>query len=345
MGFGLRQCVEWFSGKRGMPLLGIDIGPTGIRIIELSRRGDNWRVEHFAHQPLSQNAFRDGSIVNHGQVTDALDSAIRQSGSRLRHAALALPSAQVIKKTLTFPDDLSDVELELQLEADAGQSLPFALEELSLDFSVIGPSSVEPGNIEVMLVAARKEKIDERLSLMQTAGIKPVVMDVESEALIAAMSLLDPPEAAGKAADSIALLQLGRDASQFYVIINQALVFERELSLGSHKLDQEINRHPEQSQAATEAFHDVLCQELKRTVQLYQATSGNSEFAEILLAGPADKLQGLAQRIEQNLSLTVQLVNPFLNMEYSSAVDIKALHAEASSCLVACGLAMRREDT
>ena len=364
MEFGWRQCLGWLSGKRATPLLGIDIGSHSVRILELSRAGSRWRVEHFARRPLPHGAIRDGSIVHPDQVTEALTEALRDCGTHLRQAALALPSGMVIRKTLSVIDGLSDEALELQVEADAEQSLPFSLEELSLDFGVIGPSSSEPGHVDVMLVAARKEKIDERLSVVQAAGLRPLVVDVESQALVAAIRLhlqasqpngvvagtFSPADPAGfsaalansapEAPEVCALIQLGRESSQFSIVSSSVVVFERELSIGLHKLDQETSRRPDQAAAATQAFHDVVCQEIKRALQLYATTADPQSIHLLLLAGPSDKLALLPAVIGEQLGLSVQLANPFSAMERSAAVPAAVLEADASACLIACGLAI-----
>ncbi len=340
MEFGWRQCLGWLLGKRAMPLLGVDISHTGIRVVELSRAGQHWRVEHYAHRALPSGAIRDGSILHREHVIEALAQAVRDCGTPVRQAAVALPSGMVIRKTLSVPDGLSDEQLELQVDADAEQSLPFSLDELSLDFAAIGPSAGEPGNVDVMLVAARKEKIDERLSLVQEAGLRPVVVDVESQALAAAIALHFQAEADESAASVCALLQLGREISQFSVVSNGVLIFERELSVGLHKLDQETSRRPDQAAAATQAFHQVVCQEIRRATQLYLTTADHRDIGILLLAGPADKLTTLPALISERLGVRTQMANPFAAMDTSASVPVGALQADASSCLVACGLAV-----
>lgn len=341
-----RQCLGWFSGDRATPLLGVDIGVGGVRIVELSRMGQRWRVEHFAKRALPHGAIRDGGIAHPEQVSQALVETLKDCDTRVRQAALALPSGLVIRRVLSLADDLTDEALELQVEADAEQSLPFSLDELSLDFGVIGASATRPGNIDVMLVAARKEKIDERLSLAQAAGLRPVIIDVESQALVAAVELHQSSGISNLAntgsarGAGCALMHIGRDSSQFSVVSRGMLVFERELSVGLHKLDQEVSRRPQQAATATEAFYEVVCQEIRRAIQLYVTAAEHEEITRLLLAGPADKLAMLPAIISDRLALATQLANPFAAMDCSSAVAEEDLLADASSCLVACGLAM-----
>ena len=350
MKIGWRKCLGWFSGRRTTPLLGVDLSPAAVRVIELSREGARWRIERHSCVSLPHGAIRDGNILDAAQVSQALVEALDECGAQHRLAALALPSGLVIRKILSVPDDLSDEELESQIEADAEDSLPFSLDELGLDFAVIGPSAGKQGNNDVMLVAARKEKIDERLALAETAGLRPVVIDVESQALLEAVALHDwnAPDRHSASTDSsadrseYALVQMGRDSSQFSVIRQGQLIFERELSVGLHKLEQEISRRPEQVAASTEAFHDVVCQEIRRAMQLHASAADHAGTDKLLLAGPTAKLPMLPAVISDRLSVSVQLANPFSTMEHSPAVSEQTLQADASSCLVACGLAMLR---
>ena len=339
MKFGWRQCLRWFAGNRAIPLLGIDLSPAGLCIVELSRLQEGWRVEHFSRRALPPGAIREGSIVHADQVADALVEALRECGSHTRNAALALPSGLVIRKTLSFPNDLSDEELAMQVETDAAQSLPFSLDELSLDFSVIGPSTIMADSVEVMLVAARSEKIAERMTLAQSAGLEPVIIDVESQALIVAVTAqaLDDEE---QSSAYSALLQVGRDTSQFSVFNKQVVIFERELGVGLHKLELASSRHPERASAALDAFHSLICQEIRRAQQLYATTAEQTEIARLFVAGPAEKISRLPAAIHDTLKIRALLANPFVHMDCSPAVDQQALYAEASDCLIACGLAM-----
>ena len=354
MEIGWRQCLEWASGRRALPLLGVDLSPTAVRVIELSSAGDRWRVEHYSRRVLPHGAIRDGNIVHSAPVSQALIEALAECRTPVRRAALALPPGLVIRKILSVPDDLSDEELESQVEADAQDNLPFSLDELRLDFAAIGPSVGEAGKTDVMLVAARREKIDERLALVEAAGLYPVAVDVESQALLSAIGLHDWGSAdkhtapAGRFAEpsaarsDYALLQLGRDSSQFSLIRRGLQVFERELSAGLHKLEQEISRRPQQAAASCDAFHDMVCQEIQRAFQLHASAADPVEANTLLLAGPVDKLPMLPALLSDRLQLAVQLANPFSAMDCADTVNESLLQADASSCLVACGLAMLR---
>jgi len=335
--------VKSFFRQHSPPLLGIDISASAIRIVELARASDGWRVAHFAVHELPRNTIREGAIVQPDQVTEALRDALQKSGSRLREAAMALPSSLVIRKIITLPDDLSEEELELQIESEAAQSLPFQIHELNLDFAVVGASAADPGSVDVMLVATRKETIAERLAIAESAGIKPVIIDIESQALITALIPQTDTGSESNLAHIRAILQIGRDSSYFFVANHRTLIFEHELDISYQRLYKELERNPGQSLAAVEAFCGVACQEFKRALQLYSTSPRHVPIDKFFLSGPEQSLFQLPAMMKEQLSVITEFANPFAAMKFTSDVDKSMVHKEASSWVVACGLAMREK--
>ena len=317
----MRSFGRWW-GQAQVPMLGVDIAAGGVRVVEL-RRGRHPRVAHYAHRPLPQGAIRDGGVVMRDAVCDALSEALRDSGSRLRHAALALPTGSVITKSLTFPAGLNDDELEMQVEAEADASLPFARDEIGIDFATLGPSASQPDAIDVMLVAARKEKIDERTSLAEAVGLKPLIVDVESHALMSAVALFDV-ERGAPSPQLIAVLQLDTDRSHCFFMLDGALLYERELG----------------QSLAKAAASDGICQEFKRAFQLFQTATGHVELHQLYLLGavPAELPGALAQRLDVQVSLP----DPLSHWSDSAR---PATDEHPSASMLACGLAMRSFDS
>ena len=314
---------RWW-GQAQVPVLGVDISAGGIRVVELAR-GRQPRVAHYAHRPLPQGAVRDGGILMPDVVRDALRDALRDSGSRVRHAALALPAGAVITKTLTLPQSLTEDELEMQVEAEADASLPFARDEIGIDFDVIGPSASQPDAVDVMLVAARKEKIDERTALAEAAGLKPLIVDVETHALMSAIALFDVARDA-PSPQLIAVLQLDPDRSHCFFMLDGVLLYEREL--GSVSLKKEA--------AAIES----VCQEFNRALQLFQTATGHTELQHLYLLGavPSDLPDALSRRI----GVQVSLPDP---LRHWSGGKQHPIDEHPSACMLACGLALRSFDS
>lgn len=330
-------------GSRQTPLLGIDIAAGGIRVIELAQAGKRLRVERYAKEVLPHGALRDDSIVQFDQVSEALRRALKKSGSRTRTAALALPSGSVISKTLILPAHLSETEIDLQVEVEASENLPFALDEISLDYGVLGPAANTPDSNELLLVAARKDKINERLALAEAAGIKPLVMDIDSHAARAAMASLiaRDAEAAKAGAKKIALFQIGTDTSNLTVMQGQNMLYEREQAFGSHKLEQDLARASGPAQQIADNFNDAAAQELSRALQLFFSSTGHGSIAHVYLAGSSVHTSGLLEVLAQRLSTSVTLADPFSGMQLAPHINEAQFLFDAPSCLVACGLAMR----
>lgn len=331
-----------FLWSEAPPLLGIDIGAGGIRVIEFGRKGKSKSIEHYAYEPVPNGALRDGNLTQFDQIADALRRAIKKSGSRTQSAALALPSSSVISKTIILPDFLSEDELELQVEAEASQSLPFAREEISLDFSVIGASLSTPDSIELLLVAARKEKIDERLALAEAAGIKAVAMDIESHAARAALSEIISRERESTV-HPVALFQIGFESSSFSVLLNDILLYEREQGFGIQKLEQDLARsNSNEKMMLVDGFNEMVAQELSRALQLFFTSTAHSSISHIYLAGASKHLGLLPALLQSRVGTSVSLAHPFSAMTISSVINQDAINADAAACLVAAGLAMRR---
>jgi len=332
--------LKGFLAQHSTPLLGIDISSAAIRVIELARLSDGWRVEHYAEHELPRAVMREGSIVQVDQITQALSDVIQKSGSRLKEAAMALPPGLVIRKMLTLPDDLSEDEIELQVESEAAQNLPFPLNELNIDFGVVGPSAGNPGNADVILVATRKETIAERLEIAQAVGIRTVVIDIESQALMAALNSTKNSVDNLVVTRAQAVLQIGRDSSYFFVENHRTLIFEHELNMGVQRLQKDLDRHPDQVVATTKAFCAAVCQEFKRALQMYSTTSQHVPIDKFFLSGQEQSLLRLPSMMQEQLSVIAEFANPFAEMKFSTSINKSKLQTDASSWLVACGLAM-----
>src|ERR1700704_3112947 len=173
------------------PLFGLDISSSSVKMLEIVDAGKGaYRVERYAIEPRARDAVVDGNINNLEAVTDAVKRAHKRLGTRTRHVAMAVPTGAVITKKIVVPASLREEELEVQVESEANQYIPFALEEVNLDFQVIGPSPTSPDEQEVLIAATRKEKVEDRVAVAESAGLKALVMDVESYAIQSSFNLI-----------------------------------------------------------------------------------------------------------------------------------------------------------
>src|SRR3982751_414330 len=173
------------------PLFGLDISSSSVKMLEIVDAGKGaYRVERYAIEPLARDAVADGNINNLEAAADAVRRAHKRLGTRTKHVAMSVPTGAVITKKIVVPAALRESELEVQVEGEANQYIPFALEEVNLDFQVVGPSPTTPEEQEVMIAATRKERVEDRVAVADLAGLKPVVMDVEAFAQLGALSIV-----------------------------------------------------------------------------------------------------------------------------------------------------------
>ncbi|WP_461467668.1 pilus assembly protein PilM [Melaminivora sp.] len=347
--------------RKAAPLLGVDISSSSVKLVELTRNGDGALVlERCVMEPLERGWITDGNIEKFDEVAEAMRRLVKKSGSRTRNAALALPPSAVITKRITLPAGLSEQELEVQVESEASQYIPFSLDEVSLDFCVVGPAKNSQGDEEVLIAASRKEKVQDRQGLAEAAGLRAVIVDIESHAARLAAGRLIEALPSGGADAVVALFEIGAFTTSMQVIRNDEVLYERDQAFGGAQLTQLITRQYGFSQEEAETkkrsgelpddyasavlrpFVDSLAQELSRALQFFFSSTPYHRVDYILLAGGSAPLPGLVEQVIQNTGSACMSVNPFDGMEIGGSVRLKKLMREAPSYLTACGLAMRR---
>src|SRR6187455_3854595 len=162
-------------------MIGLDISSSSVKLVELGQTGSGeYVLERFGSEPFEKGWITDGQIEKFDEVAAAVRRVVSKSGTRTKNVVMAMPQSAVITKKIMLPAGLRDEELELQVESEANQYIPFSLDEVSLDFCVIGPSPTSAGDVEVLIAASRREKVQDRQGLAEAAGLKPMIIDVES---------------------------------------------------------------------------------------------------------------------------------------------------------------------
>lgn len=355
--------LAFLVGKKNPPLIGLDISTSGVKLVELSEVGkDEFRLERFATEPLPRGAVVDGNIENIEQVADAVRRVWKKSGTRAKFVALGMPPASVITKKIILPGGLSEDELEVQVESEANQYIPFALDEVSLDFDVIGPAQNAPEDVEVLLAATRKEKVEDRVAVAEAAGLKPMVMDIESYAARAAIDRITELLPKGGQGQIVGLFQIGAQVTHVSMLLDGQTIYEREQPFGGNQLTQDIVRSYglsfEEAEAKKKAgdlpdgyeqellapFLDNAVLEITRAIQFFFTSTPYTHIDQIFLAGGCAIIRGLVEMVAERTKVSTSVVSPFKSMQLASNVREKQLRAEAPAYLVACGLAMRRFD-
>ena len=347
--------------REAAPLLGIDISSSSVKLVELGRdKVGGLVLERCAIEPLERGWVSDGNIEKFDEVAEALRRLVKKSATRTKNVALALPPSAVITKKITLPDGMSDQELEVQVESEANQYIPFSIDEVSLDFCVVGPSKNSPGDIDVLIAASRREKVQDMQGLAEAAGLKAVILDIESHASRLAASRLIAALPNQGVDTMVALFEIGGLTTSMQVIRNDEVLYDRDQAFGGAQLTQLIVRQygfsaeeaeskkrsgdlPEDYMSAVlRPFVETMAQEIGRTLQFFYTSTPHNRVDHILLAGGSAPLMGLTEAVTQSLSVACSVVNPFEGMEIGSAVRMKKMAREAPSYLTSCGLAMRR---
>jgi type IV pilus assembly protein PilM len=348
-------------GQGNAPLVGIDISTSSVRLVELAHGPkEEIRLERYASEPLPRGAVVDGNIENMDQVVEAVRRVWKKSGSRAKLVALGMPPASVITKKIILPAGMSEDQLEVQVESEASQYIPFALDEVSLDFDVIGPAANSPEDIEVMLAASRREKVEDRVAIAEASGLKASVMDIESYAARAALDRVTAQLPQAGAGQIVALFQIGAQVTHISVMLDGVTVYEREQPFGGNALTQDIVRSYGMAfdEAETrkksgelpdnyatdllQPFLESAALEVTRAVQFFFTSTPYTRVDQLFLAGGCALIPGLLDIIASRTKISTAVVSPFKGMQLASGVRESQLRSDAPAYLVACGLALRR---
>ncbi|MDM1770184.1 pilus assembly protein PilM [Acinetobacter indicus] len=346
--------------KPSKGLIGVDISSTSVKLLELSVKNNRYWVESYALVPLPEGSVVEKNILNPEAVGDALERAFNLANTPTTAAALAIPTSMVISKTIEMDADMTDDEREVQIRMDAEQYIPFPLDEVSLDFEVLPDRLANPNRVNVLLVATRLENVESRCEAIGLAGLTPKVADVESFAIENAFKVFADTLPMG--VNTIGVLDIGHTMTTLSVLKDNKIIYTREQVFGGKQLTQEIqNRYGLSFEEAgrakksrtlpddydvevLEPFLEAVVQQAARSLQFFFSSSQFNEIDHILLAGGNANIPGLAKLLQQKLGYRVTIANPFLQMGFSSKIDIKRIESDASSLMVACGLALRSFD-
>ena len=352
-----------FLQRKKTSFIGVDVSATAIKMVELTAIGkQQFRLDGYANVTLPKGVVSDGNINDLTAVADTMKSAWRLLGSRARQVVLALPTAAVISKRVIMPAGLREEDMELQVEAEANQYIPFPLEEMNLDFQVLGPMGKSTEEVEVLIVAARKEKIDDRVAVAEEAGLKVSVMDVDAYATETAYRQIikQLPDHSKKTVTMI--IDIGAQVAHINVMVGLHSVYVREQAFGGAALLQEIQRRfglsaeeseiakrqgglPESyDQEVLQPFLQNLAGEAARAVSFFTNSTQYNKIDHILLSGGVAATEGLSTLIEQKTGVHTLVANAFSGMMLANKIKPSQLENDAPALMIACGLALRGVD-
>ena len=353
-----------FLQTKTPPLIGVDISASAIKLVELSElpKKNGYVVERYAIEVLPKDAVIDGNINNLDAVSESLAHALKRMGTRIRNVSLGLPAAAVITKKILLPSGLREEELEYQVESEANQYIPFAMDEVNLDFQVIDPAPGSADEIEVLLAASRKANVEDRVAAAQSAGLKAIVVDVEPYAAEMAFDQIRSQLPGGAVDQCVALVDIGANVMNVNVLRNGQSVYTRDQQIGGEQLTQQIQNVFSLSADEAEAgkrngglpdnyesdvlapFRESVANEVARALQFFFTSTQFNEINYIVLSGGCAALAGLDDVVATHTQVNTLVANPFAQMTLSSRIKPRQLQTDAPALMIACGLAMRRFD-
>lgn len=350
-----------FLEKKAKPVLGLDISSTSVKLIELSRHGDRYRVETYAVRALPPNTVVEKNINDPEAVAEVIKAMIKQSKTRLKHAAVAVAGSAVITKMIDMPAGLSDDAMEMQISMEADQYIPFPLEEVALDFEVQGESPRNPDQVEVLLAACRRENVDTRVTVLQLADLVTEKVDVEAYSMERAFELV-AEQLEDQEGQVVAIIDIGATMTTLSVLVDGKTVYTREQLFGGKQLTEEIQRRyglsmeeaglakkqgglpDDYENEVLDPFKEAVVQQVTRSLQFFFSASQYNDVDYIVLAGGVASMEGLTGLIEEKLGTQTVVANPFAGMSVSSRVNAASLANDAPSLMIVTGLAMRSFD-
>ncbi|MGO2883772.1 pilus assembly protein PilM [Psychrobacter celer] len=341
-------------------LIGVDICATSVKLVDIQRQQGMFHLKSYGIERLPEGVVVDKLIVDTEAVGDTIASLARRCQVANAHAATAVSGSAVITKIIDMDMALSDVEREAQIRLDADQYVPYPLEDVNLDFEVLGPSLVSDDMVQVLLAASRSENVDQRVDALTFGGMQTKVMDIESHAIERAFGLM--VDNLPGLPELVALVDIGHNQTTLYVAKNGEFIYSREQLFGGAQLTEAIqNRYGLSSEEAAlskrertlpdDYYPEVLTpfientiQQITRSLQFYFSSSQYSNIDHVVLSGGSSSIPGLAGMAQQKLGVTVSIANPFTNMTIAPHIDNEQLAIDAPSLMAACGLALRSFD-
>lgn len=348
--------------KKQIPILGLDISSTSVKLLELSQVGNGYRVESYAVTALPANAVVENNINEPAGVADAIGSVIDKAKTKLKHVAVAVSGSAVITKVIDMPADLNEDQMEAEIANSAEQYIPFPIDEVALDFEILRPMPDDEEKVEVLLAACRRENIDSRVETLALADLIAKVVDIEAYAMERAFKFIVTQLEGHDSSTTVAVVDIGATMTTLSVLQGGETIYTREQLFGGRQLTEEIQRRyglsieeagvakkqgglPDDYESEVLApFMDAVVQQITRSLQFFFSSSQHNEVDYVVLAGGVASMAGLTGLVEDRLGTPCQIANPFANMAVSSKVNAMALSNDAPALMIACGLAMRSFD-
>lgn len=340
-------------------ILGIDISSTSVKILEVSLNGDEYCIENYGSTLLPEQAMEGNVIKDIDAVSSSIKKLISAGHFSCKQVACAVPDSSAISKIIQLSSGLSEQEIEELVVSEADKYIPYPIDEINIDFNVIGPSPKNSAMVDVLIVASRAENVSNRIEVITRAGLEPKIVDVESYAVERAVQLLKDDLPAGGEKKNIAVIDIGAIYTHLFVLHGMRIIFSREEEFGGKQLiDAVVNKYnmsreeallgieqgtlpADYAEDVLQPFNELILLQVKRALQFFFSTSHHTFVDHLLLAGGVTKQPRIAQLLQEYINIPTSIANPFAHMSSAKSIDKEALTQASPTLMVACGLALR----
>ncbi len=344
---------------KSQPLVGLDIGSSAVKLVHLSEKGGSYTLENFGIMELDPDAIVDGAVMDAGHVADAIRSLFASHKIRQKQVGISVSGNSLIVKKIYLPI-MGEEELSESIAWEAEQYIPFEISDVHLDFHIMtGTDDATPnGQMPVLLVAAKKDRVSELVTLVEEAGLKPKVVDVDAFGL---ENIFCANFGVGE--HITGLVNIGASATNINVLVDGMSAFTRDISMGGNRYTEEIQKglnisfneaerakrgemiegiDNERVQTLVQEMNSEIAAEVGRTFDYFKTTVQASQINKVYLSGGAGKTLGLVHQVGERLGVPVEMLNPFENIQLSGSIDDDTVKDASPYLGVAAGLATRR---
>ena len=346
-------------GKTLKPVVGLDIGSSAVKAVELKPAGKGWKVAAFGSEPVPPDSIVDGAIIDSSAVADAIKRLFSNKAFKTKEVAASLSGNAVIVKKISLPA-MTEAELGESIQWEAEQYIPFDIQDVNLDYQILNAAG-EGGQMDVLLVAAKKEKIADYTGVISQAGKTPVIVDIDAFALQNAFEVnygFDPNQV-------VVILNAGASAININILTGDMSVFTRDISMGGNAYTEAVQKelnlpfdtaealkkgHPPVDGPAFEDVRPVLhamtenvLLEVQKTFDFFKATASSDHIHRIVLSGGASRVDGFAETLHERFGTPVEQFDPFKKVAFEPArLGIQDPESVVPTAAVAVGLALRK---
>lgn len=345
--------------SRSKNLLGLDLGSGNIKVLELKETKTGYQLVNFGIEPLPPETIVDSTIMNSPAIVNAITKLLSANQIKTRDVATSVSGHSVIIRKITLPL-MTDEEIASNIRWEAEQYIPFDINEVNIDYQRLDNVSEDQSSQDILLVAVKKDMVNDYVAVINEAGLNPMVIDIDAFA-VQNMYEINYEVQKGKV---VALVNIGAGVININIIQNGSSVFTRDMALGGNNYTEEIQKQfgvsfeeaeqiklsgggdrKEELEGILDSLSSAIALETQRSLDFFVATSSAGNISKIYLSGGCAKTTNLPETIEKQTGISVEVVNPFNNIEINpNKFDMDYIQEVAPACGTVVGLSLRRID-